>query len=77
MAEGDLVIDLAWNIDSCEIISWCHDHGVLYINTSIELWDPYFQPPDMHPSHLTLYWRHMAAAEAEGLLGSPRADVCR
>jgi len=60
VSEGDLVIDLAWNIDSCEIISWCHDHGVMYINTSVELWDPYAQPPGTHPSHLTLYWRHMA-----------------
>lgn len=60
VAAGDLVIDLAWNIDTCEIISWCHDNGVMYINTSVELWDPYFQPPGTHPSHLTLYWRHMA-----------------
>ena len=38
---GDLLIDLAWNIDACEILQWCHDHGVLYINTSVEVWDPY------------------------------------
>ena len=24
---GDLLIDLAWNIDCCEILQWCHDHG--------------------------------------------------
>jgi len=60
VSAGDLVIDLAWNIDACEIIAWCHDHGVMYINTSVELWDPYGHPPDTHPSHLTLYWRHMA-----------------
>ena len=34
---GDLLIDLAWNIDAIEILQWCHDHGVLYINTSTEL----------------------------------------
>jgi homospermidine synthase len=34
---GDLLIDLAWNIDALEILQWCHDHGVLYINTSTEL----------------------------------------
>src|SRR5262245_50140022 len=38
---GDLLIDLAWNIDCNEIVQWCHDNGVLYINTSVELWDPY------------------------------------
>ena len=40
VSAGDLLIDLAWNIDCCEIVQWCHDRGVLYINTSVELWDP-------------------------------------
>ena len=44
LSAGDLLIDLAWNIDCCEIVQWCHDHGVLYINTSVELWDPYSRP---------------------------------
>ncbi len=56
---GDLLIDLAWNIDACEILQWCHDHGVLYINTSTELWDPYAGGPDTPPDKRTLYWRHM------------------
>ena len=30
---GDMLIDLAWNIDCCEIMQWCHDHTVMYINT--------------------------------------------
>ncbi|HTZ52526.1 MAG TPA: saccharopine dehydrogenase NADP-binding domain-containing protein, partial [Spirochaetia bacterium] len=41
VSRGDLVVDLAWNIDAGEILQWCHDHGVLYINTSTEVWDPY------------------------------------
>ncbi len=56
---GDVLIDLAWNIDACEIIQWCHDHGVLYINTSVEVWDPYDNAEDKHPTERTLYWRHM------------------
>ena len=56
---GDLLIDLAWNIDCCEIVQWCHDRGVLYINTSVELWDPYAGAADKHPTERTLYWRHM------------------
>src|SRR5471030_1250751 len=56
---GDLLIDLAWNIDALEILQWCHDHGVLYINTSTELWDPYAAGPKQHPTEKTLYWRHM------------------
>ena len=56
---GDLLIDLAWNIDCCEILQWCRDHGVLYVNTSVELWDPYAGAPNKHPTERTLYWRHM------------------
>ena len=41
LSPGDLLVDLAWNIDCCEILQWCHDHGVLYVNTSVEVWDPY------------------------------------
>ena len=56
---GDLFIDLAWNIDCCALLQWCHDHGVLYINTSIELWDPYAGAAKKHPTEKTLYWRRM------------------
>src|SRR5262249_9870319 len=59
LARGDLLIDLAWNIDCCEIVQWCHDQGVLYVNTSVELWDPYSSAGDRHPTERTLYWRHM------------------
>jgi len=58
LGDGDLLVDLAWNIDCCEILQWCHDHGVLYVNTSVELWDPYAVAAK-HPTELTLYWRHM------------------
>jgi homospermidine synthase len=56
---GDILIDLAWNIDCCEILQWCHDHGVLYVNTSVELWDPYRNAQGASPQKMTLYWRHM------------------
>ncbi len=59
LSAGDLLIDLAWNIDCCEILQWCHDHGVLYIDTSVEVWDPYANADKQHPTEKTLYWRHM------------------
>lgn len=59
LSAGDLLIDLAWNIDCCEILQWCHDRGILYINTSVELWDPYAGSDNKHPTERTLYWRHM------------------
>ncbi len=59
LGAGDLLIDLAWNIDAGAILQWCHDHGVLYVNTSTELWDPYAGGPNQHPTKRTLYWRHL------------------
>jgi homospermidine synthase len=59
VGKGDIIIDLAWNIDACEILDWCHKRGVMYINTSTELWDPYAGSPKKHPTEKTLYWRHM------------------
>ncbi|HEY1763355.1 MAG TPA: saccharopine dehydrogenase C-terminal domain-containing protein [Opitutaceae bacterium] len=58
LSRGDILIDLAWNIDACEILQWCHDKGILYINTSVEVWDPY-AGGKKHPTERTLYWRHM------------------
>jgi len=63
---GDLLIDLAWNIDACAILQWCHDHGVLYVNTSTELWDPYAAPRNQHPTHRTLYARHLNLRRMQG-----------
>jgi homospermidine synthase len=59
LSAGDVLIDLAWNIDCCELLQWCHDAGVLYVNTSVEVWDPYEGAANKHPTTRTLYWRHM------------------
>ncbi|MDD4628107.1 MAG: saccharopine dehydrogenase NADP-binding domain-containing protein [Candidatus Peribacteraceae bacterium] len=58
---GDLIVDLAWNIGCIDLLTWCHENGVLYVNTSVELWDPYKEDPD--PCARTLYVRHMAIRE--------------
>jgi homospermidine synthase len=60
LGNGDLLIDLAWNIDLGELLEWCRDHNVRYLNTSVEVWDPYVDPALTSPQERTLYWRHMA-----------------
>jgi len=60
VTEGDLFIDLAWDIDTVAMLDWCHHHGVLYINSSVEMWDPYTGAKGKHPTELTLYVRQMA-----------------
>lgn len=59
VGKGDMIIDLAWNIDCIAILSWCRKNGVLYVNTSVEEWDPYKDTERNEPTKYTLYSRHM------------------
>lgn len=60
---GGLVIDLAWNIGANDIIGWCHDHGVLYVNTSVEVWDSVEGLFKDSPFEKSLYFRQMNLRE--------------
>lgn len=75
LSTGDLLIDLAWNIDTPEIIQWCHDYDVLYINTSVELWDPYADIENKPPTERTLYVRHMALRKMAKRWSEPGATA--
>ena len=68
---GDLLIDLAWNIDCNEIVGWCHDNGVLYLNTSVEVWDPYAGAEKQTPQDRTLYVRHQRLKEMADSWATP------
>lgn len=57
--ENGLLIDLAWNIGCNDILKWCHDHNVLYINTSVEVWDPEKGITTKSPFEKSIYWRQM------------------
>ncbi len=71
LSAGDLLIDLAWNIDANTIIGWCHEHGVLYINTSVEEWDPYSAADSRHPSDRTLLVRHQRLQQMKAGWSTP------
>jgi len=60
---GGLLIDLAWNIGANDIIGWCHDHNVLYVNTSVEVWDSVIGLFKDSPFEKSLYWRQMKLRE--------------
>jgi len=60
VSAGGLIIDLAWNINCNDILTWCHDNKVLYVNTSIEEWDPYSDIHKKTPFEKSLYFRHMS-----------------
>jgi len=57
VSPGGIIIDLAWNIDCVEMLSWCHENKVLYINTSVEEWDPYANIHKKTPFQKSLYYR--------------------
>jgi homospermidine synthase len=59
VGKGDLIIDLAWNIECIDIVNWCRDNEVLYVNTSVEEWNPYKDHERNDPTKYTLYTRHM------------------
>ena len=63
VSSGDLLLDLAWNIECNAILQWCHDNNVLYLNTSVEEWDPYVDGADRPVLERTLYPRHMRIRE--------------
>ena len=76
LSDGDMLLDLAWNIDAPTILTWCHENGVRYLNTSVELWDPYEDMAATHPLDRTLYVRHQSLrkmVEAWGGNGGPTA----
>lgn len=59
VGKGDMIIDLAWNIDCNAILQWCRNNEVLYANTSVEEWNPYKDYERNDPTRYTLYARHM------------------
>jgi len=76
MESGGLIIDLAWNIGANDIIGWCHDNNVLYINTSVEIWDPVGGMFTKSPYEKSLYWRQMQLRElSSGWKNAPTAII--
>lgn len=62
-ADG-MIIDLAWNIHTLEMLHWCHENHVLYLNTSVEEWDPFDNIQHKPILEKTLYWRQMQIRKA-------------
>lgn len=63
---GDVLVDLAWNIECTALLDFCRRRGVLYVNTSVEVWNPYAGADTKAPPERTLYARHMALRKMVG-----------
>jgi homospermidine synthase len=55
---GDLIIDLTFNVGTIDIVQVARDLGALYVNASLEVWDPY-DTTSVSLTRRTLYARHM------------------
>lgn len=63
LSQGDIFIDLSCNVETLDMLEWSHRHGVCYINTAVEQWDPYKDAHKKLPTGLTLYHRQMDIRE--------------
>jgi homospermidine synthase len=60
LGPGDILVDLAWNIDCAALLTFCRRNDVRYVNTSVEVWNPYAGVETATPPERTLYARQMA-----------------
>lgn len=60
---GGMIVDLAWNIDCLDILSWTLNNRVLYVNASIEEWDPYAEIHTRTSLEKSLYRRYVRILE--------------
>ena len=56
---GDIIVDLSWNVETLDMLAWCGEHDVRYLNTSLEEWDPYGDIENKSPYERSLYSRQM------------------
>src|SRR5262245_14070611 len=56
---GDILVDLSWNCETFDLLAWCAEHEVRYLNTSLEEWDPYGDIANKSPYERSLYSRQM------------------
>lgn len=59
VGSGDIIVDLSWNVETYDMLSWCGEHNVGYLNTSLEEWDPYDDIENKSPYERSLYSRQM------------------
>ena len=52
---GDLLLNLSVDVSSLDIVEWCSEHEVLYVDTSIEPWPGVFDNPMLTMRERTNY----------------------
>lgn len=75
LGPGDFLVNVSLNIDGIEIVRWCLENDVKYIDTSIERWEDQQDEeiPDMEKR--TLYYAHSQIRKMAAEFG-PSAATC-
>lgn len=75
LSAGDLFVDLSCNVETLDMLDWCHHNGVLFVNTAVEVWDPYHDANKKSPTELTLYHRQMAIRDLIATWDEPKGPT--
>lgn len=59
LSEGDFLLDLCVEIDTVNLIEWCQENGVKYLNTATEVWATARVPIHAESRQQTLYMRYL------------------
>lgn len=63
LSRGDMLLDLSVEIDTLDLLTWCKNNDVLFVNTSIEVWDNIKSLDQKDLREQTLYLRHVKMHE--------------
>jgi homospermidine synthase len=55
MSEGDFLLNLSVDVSSCDLLAWCHDRGVNYVDTVVEPWAGGYTDTSLTPAQRTNY----------------------
>jgi len=55
LAAGDVLVNVSVNVSSLELVQFCADHGVLYVDSSIEPWPGGCDDTSLTPAERTNY----------------------
>ena len=64
LGDGDLLVNLSVGVDSVSLAEWCQQHGVAYVDTSIEPWEDDARPVAGRAAERTEYAYHQRARAA-------------
>jgi len=70
---GDFLLNLSINVASVDLVAWCQEHGVLYLDACIEPWEGGYTDPALTSSQRSNYGLREQALALRRAGGGPTA----